>query len=599
MNQKTTYKWHKTVGMWIFLSLTMMFSLHATPLKIMMLGDSITEGGGAIPDTPDTNQSTYTQGFIQNPNNIAYRGKLFDLLQADGYSIGGLNDDLDFVGSKSGGSNYGIFDMDHQAVSGYTSHQILTNIEGWLATTPADIFLLHVGTNDGAQQLPIGEDNATNQDANTTVNNVKKILNSIFTANSNAKVFVARIIEGRRAEAYSPWRTNTLNDKIEEMVNNHSKSENIKMVNMQDGAGIEYDPCGTTLGDMQPFQDINGTFYYDFHPNYKGYEKMAQKWFDELMASDWLPSLIPDTNITYGPELIQGGNNENGDINVNSWSGVGMSYNSNVGLNTYQGIVYINSNPLANNGGMYQAIATEIGKTYLLRTTLIGSNHYTDINNYTLGSSYISVEDITPTPTSTPNHISSYVTGDIPNTVEFTFTATSNSTYISLRGDTAYKYPNLSMISVKEVLTDTTPNETNNIISPTAALGTVRSSMVDNGDGTYTISNPEGNISPYAYLRVSQTGYSGDTIRDLVAGENLTVKLRVKSTTPSAYIRSTALNINTTTITSVDTWQNIEVNVTVDNPVDNRAFIAFVLPHYVTDAFLTIDMNSVEIISSL
>ena len=295
MNNKTS-NWHTVLGLWLVLSIVLSLSLSAVPLKIMMLGDSITEGGGAIPDIPESNQSTYTQGLIQNPNHIAYRGKLFDLLKADGYSIGGANDDLDFVGSRSGGVNYPTaFDMDYQAVSGYTSKQILDNIDGWLATTPADIFLLHVGTNDGAQRVPIGSYDDVNETNNTTVNNVKKILVSIFTANPNAKVFVARIIEGRRAEAYSPWRTNTLNDKIEEMVNNHSKSENIKMVNMQDGAGIEYDTCGTANGDMQPYEiHTSGNIYYDFHPNYNGYEKMAATWHTALVASGWLPSLGTD-----------------------------------------------------------------------------------------------------------------------------------------------------------------------------------------------------------------------------------------------------------------------------------------------------------------
>ncbi len=142
-----------------------------------------------------------------------------------------------------------------------------------------------------------------------------------------------------------------------------------------------------------------------------------------------------------------------------------------------------------------------------------------------------------------------------------------------------------------------TPNNASNIISSDAALATVRSSMVDNGDGTYTISNPEGNISPYAYLRVSQTGASGDTIRDLVAGENLMVQLRVKSTIASSYVSSGALNIGNMYITSVDTWQDIVINVTVDNPVDNSAYIKFALPHYLTDESLTIDMNSVKILA--
>jgi len=588
LNKKLTKLMYKI----IFIAFSFLSLVDANPIRIMPLGDSITEGNFYLSDLDDVNISTYTSGLIPENDQIAYRGNLWTLFVNAGYSF---NVDIDFVGTRSKGSNYHAdFDTDHQGWSGITSEGIKNGISAWLDAAPADIILFHIGTNDPGQGIPIGSNDDINQSANTSINNIKSTLNTVFLKNPNTKVLLAKIIKNSRAEAWG-YSTVDFNTALEVMVNAHPFAQNIIIVDMYGGAGMIYEPSGI---DMLP-KHLEENNAYDYHPDKDGFLKVAQKWFDALIASDWLPVPLTNTNTTYGTELIQGGNNENGILDVTSWSGVGMSYNNYVGINTYQNINYLNCNPLANNGGIYQAIATQVGKTYLLKATLLGSNHYTDINNYTLASSYISVEDTTPTPTSLVNYVSNFVTGDIPTTVEISFTATSNTTYIALRGDTAFKYPNLSMISVKEILADTTPNATNNIISPTAALGTIRSTMANNGDGTYTISNPEGNISPYAYLRVSQTGYSGDTIRDLVAGENLTVKLRVKSTTPLAYIRSTQLNINATYITTVDTWQNIELNVTVDNAVDNRAFIAFALPHYVTGEALTIDMNSAEILGSL
>ncbi|MCF6245310.1 MAG: hypothetical protein L3J43_09770, partial [Sulfurovum sp.] len=41
------------------LFVTMICSLHAVPIKIMPLGDSITEGVAQIPDNPDQNSSNY------------------------------------------------------------------------------------------------------------------------------------------------------------------------------------------------------------------------------------------------------------------------------------------------------------------------------------------------------------------------------------------------------------------------------------------------------------------------------------------------------------------------------------------------------------
>jgi len=304
MNYIHVKSWSKTIGLSLIFSTIMTLSLGAAPLKIMMLGDSITEGLAAIPDLPDQNQSDYTQGLIQNPDNIGYRGELWRLLKEEGYVFGAADTNLDFVGNKTGGSNYTAnnpgFDENHEGHGGYTSAQIRDGIDGWLTTTPTDIVLLHIGTNDPGKGIHIGTDNDSNQDANTTVNNVKKILNSIFTANPNTKVFVARTIEARRAYNFAidngNWRTVTLNNNISAMINNHIQTANIKMVNLESGAGIRYDPCGTTLGDMQPY-DING--YYDFHPNEHGYKKMAQKWFDDMMASGWLPTIS-----SYAPEHL-------------------------------------------------------------------------------------------------------------------------------------------------------------------------------------------------------------------------------------------------------------------------------------------------------
>jgi hypothetical protein len=47
---------------------------------------------------------------------------------------------------------------------------------------------------------------------------------------------------------------------------------------------------------MLPFHDDNGTYSYDFHPNENGYAKLAQKWYNALIASDWLVAPINTTN---------------------------------------------------------------------------------------------------------------------------------------------------------------------------------------------------------------------------------------------------------------------------------------------------------------
>jgi len=211
------------------------------------------------------------------------------------------------------------------------------------------------------------------------------------------------------------------------MVNNYPKKENIKIVNMETGAGLVYSPAGI---DMFPdyLEENNAK---DYHPNAEGFKKMAHKWFNEIISSGWLDGST--TNPTNGQELVLGGGNEKGALEASQWSGIGMSHNDYVGRVNYQGVSYLNANPLANNGGIYQAINTEVGKRYSVKATLIGSNHYTDINNFTLASSYITIEDSQPTPTSSPSQISNKVKGSTPTEVTMTFTATTTTSYISLR----------------------------------------------------------------------------------------------------------------------------------------------------------------------
>jgi len=294
----------------IFVIFSSLFS-YAAPIKIMPLGDSITEGIAEIPQNPDQNSSNYPKlpnGGVDSTlteDRIGYRGKLWDLLKTEAY-------DIDFVGSKNTGNSYATsdFDTNHEGHGGAKSVFIKDNIDTWLTLNPADIILLHIGTNDGASSTPIGSDDDANQSRITTVNNVKQILNTIFTKNPNAKVFVARIIEARRVHesqhaggAVTPenplglWYTKDLNDAIETMVNNHPKTLNIKMVNMESGAGLAYDVAGLPY-DMQPYHTEDNKS--DYHPNVNGYVKMAQKWFDEMVASGWLSSNTVDS---IAPEL--------------------------------------------------------------------------------------------------------------------------------------------------------------------------------------------------------------------------------------------------------------------------------------------------------
>ncbi len=209
-------------------------------IRIMPLGDSITWDitfGDTRPDGLRT----------------GYRQPLWLALQAEGF-------DVDFVGSLIAGQDaVPAFDPDNEGHSGWTDAQIAANIYNWLTANPADVILLHIGTN-GLDASP---------------NDVASILDEVdrYEADHNMPitVFIARIIQ---RVPYSSTTTQ-FNDNVEAMALARVANEDdrIVMVDMEEGAGLIYtiDTSGLT-GDM-----------YDYlHPNSHGYPKMATQWFAHL-----------------------------------------------------------------------------------------------------------------------------------------------------------------------------------------------------------------------------------------------------------------------------------------------------------------------------
>jgi lysophospholipase L1-like esterase len=214
----------------------------------MPLGDSITKGTGTTP-------------------NNGYRKPLYINLTNSGYNI-------DFVGGETQGD---FADPQHEGHAGWhaeeegTVYDINDQVYGWLVAHPADIVLLHIGTNDISNN---------GQDANE----VSDILNEIDRFSTDIKVILALIIN-RRLDALSSLRqaTTHFNQNIDSMAQSRiSAGDDIVIVNME--SALDYNITG---GDM-----------YDLtHPNDVGYAKMADVWFDTL-DSIINPPLITSEPIT-------------------------------------------------------------------------------------------------------------------------------------------------------------------------------------------------------------------------------------------------------------------------------------------------------------
>jgi len=200
--------------------------------RIMPLGDSITWDNYHSDNRPNSERS-------------AYRNYLWYKLKDIEYSA-------NFVGSQSGGGAVEpYFDGDNEGHHGWTSYEIAESVYNFLAMNPADVILLHIGTNDW--------------DSNP--DGVEHILDEIDRfENDNGmhiRVILARIINRNPKMSL----LSDFNRNIDAMAHNRvHNGDDIKIVNMENGAGIDY------RADI-----ADGT-----HPNDCGYEKMANVWFSAL-----------------------------------------------------------------------------------------------------------------------------------------------------------------------------------------------------------------------------------------------------------------------------------------------------------------------------
>jgi hypothetical protein len=198
------------------------------PVRIMPLGDSITVGSGS-----------------PSPYN-GYRRPLYHDLVLLGYGI-------DFKGGQMNGVE--DFDQDHEGhggwhAAGHPTRSLLDHVHDWLVDNPAEIVLLHIGTNDI-------------NDGGQSAAEVSAILDEIDRFDRRITVILALIIN---RQTYSSVTTQYNNDLVIMAEQRISNGDKIILVDMESAL--------TYPGDM-----------YDLlHPNESGYAKMAQVWKQALQG---------------------------------------------------------------------------------------------------------------------------------------------------------------------------------------------------------------------------------------------------------------------------------------------------------------------------
>ena len=195
----------------------------ATTLKVMPLGDSITDG-------------IFVPG--------AYRNQLWKNIISNGLTV-------DFVGSMTNGSSE-LGDKNHEGHSGWRIDEISNKINGWMDTYKPDIVLLHIGSNDISQKY----------DMNNAPNRLSDLIDKICAKlPAGGKVYVATVTPISYADATS------YNSQVKNIV--QSKSGQGKPV---------------YLVDMYNALTLNDLAGDGIHPNANGYNKMGDTWFKAIKA---------------------------------------------------------------------------------------------------------------------------------------------------------------------------------------------------------------------------------------------------------------------------------------------------------------------------
>jgi lysophospholipase L1-like esterase len=211
-----------------------------SPVAIMPLGDSNTQGFGQIPN-----------GDLMT----GYRALLHQQLVNGGYNI-------DFVGNR----NEGLlvtppYDINHQGIGGISAAFVADNVFSWLVENPAEVVLLHIGTNDFSTNPSDVEDILDEIDRYETIRG------------KDVAVILAKIINRRTYHS----ATTVFNENLQAMAQNRIASGD-KIVIVDQESALNY---------PEDMWDL-------LHPNNQGYSKMPPVWMDELLG------LLPVCN-TFSP----------------------------------------------------------------------------------------------------------------------------------------------------------------------------------------------------------------------------------------------------------------------------------------------------------
>jgi acyl-CoA thioesterase I len=181
------------------------------PVKIMLIGDSITEG-------VDSSR--------------AYRRYLDGMLRRQGHLI-------DFIGSRSKHNdnqaepdNY-QYDVDHEGHWGKTTEWLAKHMPGLLTKEVPDVAVIHMGTED-----IVSGSGAAESVTDEIIENISKVIKALRSKNAVVKIVLAKIlpVQGKTEEV------NLLNTKISHYIKAHDTAQSpVVMADQHTGFAVSAD----------------------------------------------------------------------------------------------------------------------------------------------------------------------------------------------------------------------------------------------------------------------------------------------------------------------------------------------------------------------
>jgi lysophospholipase L1-like esterase len=317
----------------------------AVTYRIMPVGDSITAGY--------TDNPTWSQ-----PYDFGYRGDLYQLLTANGYSITYVGSSQEPLNNAFPVTNppitvvpapnlQSIGQDKHEGYGGKRTDYISSNMASFLTANNPDVVLLMIGINDFTRGASLASAAASLDTAKVNLNNAVRTL---VTNKPNAKLIIAQTMPPMAPSTAlnTTPAIGVYNDYIKNSLVPAYAAQG-KFVTTVDQYSNFLNPAGTAIDASLYANAIN-------HPNAAGYGKMAVTWYNGIRAIDLDATAATAQAAAAAANLVQNGSfdaatpafaNNSHNINV---AGTGWTFTagtSGAGSGIDRGNPYTGSNATA------------------------------------------------------------------------------------------------------------------------------------------------------------------------------------------------------------------------------------------------------------